>query len=446
MRSSVHFLFRPTPAILAILWAFVAAGTPRRVAAQSDRPAAATAFERVTVIPMTGDTILPNHTVIVQGGTITTVGPTGRVRVPNGARRIDGRGKFLFPGLTDTHVHLDLSPEQWMGWLLAHGVTTVFNLRGSDRHLSLAAQIARGEVIGPTVYTSGPYTNAPAIATPADAERAVREQKAAGYHFVKVHGNLTAESYAALLEAGRVHGIPVIGHAPRNLAFDSVIAGRHPMVAHAEELIYTRFRTLDTLEVPEVAARMAAAGIWLTPTLTTFRGIARQWSLPATIDTVLADGDPSRLTEALRAYWRSRNPYTGRPSGRERIEQAYRFQLPMVGTLHRAGVPLLTGTDTPLPIMVPGRSLLDEMGELELAGLSRREALAAATVNPGRFVRQFVDSTARFGIIAEGFRADLLLLDASPLESLATLARPVGVMAAGRWFDNVAALTQSLPN
>lgn len=421
----------PAPSVVALA---LAAATTAAGAQPTPNPPI-TAFERITVIPMDRTEPLRNHTVVVTGGTISALGPTGRVAVPEGARRIDGRGKVLFPGLTDAHVHLAHAPEQWMGWFLAHGVTTVFNLHGTERHLALAGQVARGKVVGPNVYTSGPFTNQPAIAMPADAERAVREQKAAGFHFVKIHGNLSAEAYAALIAAGRTEGIAIIGHAPRNLPFDSVIAMRQPMVAHAEELIYTRFRRLDTLAVPDVAARMAAAGVWLTPTLTTFRGIARQWSAPASIDTVLAGGDASRLTDLLHTYWRNGNPYTGRPNGRDGIQRAYAFQLPLVGILHRAGVPLLTGTDTPLPIMVPGRSLHDELAEFEAAGVSRIDALAAATVNPGRFIRQFVDSTARFGIIASGFRADLLLLDGDPRISRTALIRPLGVMVAGRWFD-----------
>jgi imidazolonepropionase-like amidohydrolase len=271
--------------------------------------------------------------------------------------------------------------------------------------------------------------------TPADAERAVEEQKAAGYDFVKIHGDLTAEAYAALIAAGRAHHFAITGHAPRNLSFDSVIAARQPLVAHAEELIYTKFTTLDTAGIGAVAERMAKAGIWLTPTLTTFSGIVRQWGRPPSVDSALALAEGSSLPEALRTYWKGSNPYTGRAKGADWAANAFRFQQPLVRALYRAGVPLLTGTDTPLPVMIPGHSLHEEIAELQRAGVDRLGALRAATVNPGRFIAEFVEPATRFGTISRGSRADLILAEGNPLDRPETLVHPMGVMARGRWYD-----------
>jgi len=414
---------------LVLAVAVAAAGS--EAVAQAARP---TAIEHVSVVPMDRPGVLADQTVVVVDGLIQAVGPAAKVATPKNATVVDGHGRYLFPGLTDTHVHLEGNAEQWLPWFLSHGVTTVFNLRGSPDQLALRRRVSEGSLVGPTIYTSGPFTNQPSIMTAADARRAVDDQKAAGYDFVKIHGNLSAEAYAALIAAGRERHLTIVGHAPRNLPFDSVISARQPLVAHAEELIYTKFNQLDTTGIGEVARRMAKAGVWLTPTLTTFSGIVTQWGRPASVDSALALEEDSALPEAIRTFWKGSNPYTGRAIG-DWAPRAFQFQLPLVRTLYRAGVPLLTGTDTPLPVMVPGHSLHDEIAQLEHAGVDRVGALRAATVNPGRFIAQFVDPTARFGTVVKGSRADLVLVADNPLERPATLIHPIAVMARGRWFD-----------
>jgi imidazolonepropionase-like amidohydrolase len=420
------------PSRLAAAIGMVVATAPA-IGAQS----AGVAFEHVTVVPMDRPGVLGDRTVIVRNGVIAEITPASRP-APAGAVRIDGRGKYLFPGLTDTHVHLEGNAGAWLGLFLAHGVTTVFNLRGGPEQLELRRRVAVGELAGPTIYTSGPFTNQPTIMTADDARRTVKEQKAAGYDFAKIHGNLTEDAYAALIHTGREEALTIIGHAPRNLSFDSVISARQPLVVHAEELIYTKFRALDTLAIPELAARTAQAGVWLTPTLTTFAGIVAQWGRPPAADSALGEGEGKTLPPSLKQYWTGSNPYVRRTTNADFVTRALAFQRPMVGMLYRAGVPLLAGTDTPLPVMLPGHSLHQEFVELERSGVDRWGALAAATANPGRFIATFVDHGSRFGTITPGSRADLLLVDGNPLDDPTVLVHPTGVMARGRWFDRPA--------
>jgi len=399
-------------------------------------PATTLAFVDVNVLPMDGETVLRRQVVIVEGGFIRRIGPVGELEPPVGAQVINGDGvRYLVPGLTDAHVHLPEGAENWLSLFVANGVTTVFNLEGDDSHLALRERIRAGKVVGPTLYTSGPFTNEPEVHTRADAVAAVNDQKDRGYDFVKIHGDLSAETFAALVEAGRTKGIPVLGHAPRNLPFSAVIENRQVSIAHAEELIYTHFTSLDTRDLDRVAASMAQAGTWLTPTLSSFGNIASQWGtnegLDAGLNNDLARYVPDEMIEA----WSDSNPYTPRdPNSRARIDAMFEFQHSLIRSFHRAGVPMLTGTDTPLPVLVPGFSLHDEIDALSKTGLSRYEALAAATRNAGRFVRQYVDDTAAFGTVTVGGRADLLLLEEDPLTDLARLRHPLGVMLRGRWF------------
>jgi imidazolonepropionase-like amidohydrolase len=398
------------------------------------------AFVDVNVVPMEGNTVLRRQVVIVEDGFIRRIGPFGAIEPPPGAQIVNGGGtRYLMPGLTDAHVHLPEGSEDWLSLFVANGVTTVFNLKGDDSHVRMRDQIRAGEILGPTVYTSGPFTNEPLVRTPEDAARAVRDQIDRGYDFVKIHGDLSAETFLALVEAGRQEGIPVLGHAPRNLPFSAVLESGQVAVVHAEELIYTHFNSLETRDLDGLAADMARAGTWLTPTLSTFGNIATQWGTMAGVQEGLRTDVARYLPESLRQEWLVENPYTGQdPNGRNRIEAMYQFQHPMIRAFNQAGIPMLTGTDTPsVPVVVPGFSLHDEIEALTAAGLSRYDALAAATRNAGMFVRKYVDPTASFGTVTAGARADLILLDEDPLADLDRLRRPSGVMLRGQWFSRV---------
>jgi hypothetical protein len=411
------------------------ASSGRTAAAQ--RPIPDLAIENATVIAMQGERLAPRMTVVIRDGKVAAIGPTGQVTIPRGAVRVPGTGRFLVPGLTDTHVHLEGQPETWLPLFLTHGVTTVINLRGGPEHLALARRIRSGELAGPEVFTSGPFLNEPQFRTVDSVVQEATRQKEAGYDFVKVHGNLSAEAYAALARATRELGIPLIGHAPRNLPFDAVLDHRQIMVAHAEELIYTKFKQLDSTAVPAIAQRMAATGTWLTPNLAMYHGIATQWGDSSGADSSLALPERRYLNDFMNRVWTERNPYTRRNrETRGHIERSYRFLVTLTGILHRAGVPLLAGTDTPLPIMYPGHSLHDELDELAAAGLGPFEALETATVNPGRFLRpERAGATAEIrGVIEPGAVADLLLIDGNPLEDLRRLRRPAGVVLRGRWL------------
>jgi hypothetical protein len=319
---------------------------------------------------------------------------------------------------------------------LTYGITTVFNLRGDPRHVALRDDVAAGRQVGPRIYTSGPYANLPMVQSADDAVALVGVQKRAGYDFIKIHGNLSPTAFAALTAEGRRLAIPVIGHAPRNLPFDSVIANRQAMVAHAEEILYTFFRRRDTTGIADLGKRMRDAGVWLTPNLIAYTLIAREIGRPRVIDSMLAFADHAYLDSGLVRYWRS-GVYTNRPLADAPSYDASREFLTLVTTtLHSAGVAMLAGTDTPLPGLYPGRSLHDELSLLAGAGFSNADALATATIQPGRFVDRLVRPGERFGGIAPGMRADLVLVDRDPLADLSALRAPAGVMAGGRWFDH----------
>lgn len=396
-----------------------------------------TAFVDFNVVPMDRDVVLPRQTVVVRGGFIERIGDVGAFDPPRDARVIEGDGsRFLAPGLTDAHVHLRDRHDSWLPLFIANGVTTVFNMEGRPGHLALKRRVWAGTQPGPTVYTAGPYVGLPEVRTPADARTTVARQAASGYDFVKVHGDLSADSYRALVAAGRDLEIPVLGHAPRNLPFSAVLESGQVALTHAEEILQTGLTTLDLGRLETVAAEISAAGVWVMPTLAHFESLTDQWGSPDDIETALGSGAAAALPAWLRDEWRVLNPFADLdPTDRARLRAMYDFQGDLVAALHEAGVPLLAGTDTPIPTLAPGFSLLLELEALSEAGLSGYEALATATANPGRFVRSYVATGVHFGTLERGARADIVLLDADPRHDLMTLARPWGVMVRGRWYD-----------
>jgi hypothetical protein len=252
---------------------------------------------------------------------------------------------------------------------------------------------------------------------------------------LKIHGNLSPDAYRALATETRRLELALIGHAPRNLPFDSLIANRQNMVAHAEEILYTHFRRPDTTGLGALGPRMRTANVWLTPNLVAYTLIAKQIGRPSVIDSLLALPDARVLDSAMIRLWRA-GMYTNRPLETSRgYEANRRFLMLVANGLHSAGVQMLAGTDTPLPGIYPGRSLHDELDYLVQAGLATYDALATATVLPGRFINQNVRNSMRFGTIEVGARADLLLVDKNPFDDLSVLRSPRGVMAAGRWFE-----------
>ena len=416
-------------------------------------PDAPIVIANVNVLPMDRERVLRGQTVVIERGIIARIGPTGSVRIPAGAQRIDGRGKYLMPGLVDLHVHLASNPEDQQRSILrlfvAHGVTTVLNLRGIPQILALRSAVAGGRVFGPTIYTVGPYVNQPFVTSPDEVDSAVTAQKRAGYDFVKLHGDLSREAYARLNAAGRREGIRVIGHAPRNLGMAAMFEERQYALAHAEEFIYDTTNSSRDQDLPQVEARipeftreMARTRTWLMPNFTGFRSIGLMVN---DLDAFLARPEIRYLPPPVRRLWGpATNPYTARltRANYPGIHTRYQLLQRMVRSFDSAGVRLLIGTDAMNTGVVPGISTHDELEALVAVGLTPFEALRAATANAA----EFLAVPGQRGVVAVGQKADLLLLDASPLENVANSRRIAGVILRGQWLsrDDVTGILEEL--
>ncbi|HEX8690977.1 MAG TPA: amidohydrolase family protein [Longimicrobium sp.] len=444
--------------VLAAALAGAAPAAPARALAQPAHPDSegVVAFVDVDVLPMDRERVLRGQTVLVRGGTIAAVGPAARVAVPAGAARVDGRGRYLMPGLADLHVHL-YDTEGFVSYL-AHGVTTVANLHGSPAVLGWRREVRSGARRGPTVYTAGPTLNGypagnplfVAVASPEAARAAVRDQKRAGYDFVKVYSFLDPDVYRAVADQARAERIAVVGHVPILAGVEAVLGSGQANIAHVEE--FFQAGDVDDARIPGLAAAVARAGVSVTPNLFAYADYLRAIAdLPGVLaDPEMRYASAAALGEKLPASNRSVRPNPADFAAFLTARRA-RFQK-LTRALQDAGAQLLLGTDTEI-FGFAGESAHRELDELVAAGLTSYQALAAATRNAGEFVARSVEGAEPFGTVAPGSRADLLLLEASPLDDVRNVGRLRGVMARGRWMareelqrmrDSVAAVQSAL--
>lgn len=393
-------------------------------------------FVDVSVIPMTTEGLLEHQTVIVAEGRISELGPHSRITPPSGALVIDGRGKFLMPGLVDAHVHLmeDADLQQF----LSYGVTTVRNLMGSDESLRLKRAVADGSMTGPRIITSGPLFAGPAVpwrnkvvpADPGAARAEVRRQRDAGFDLIKVYDGLAPDVYAAIMDEASRNGMPVTGHIPAEVHLAGVLRARQDL-EHTDKMVFDAWgHAFDAARIDSIAVAIRAAGVMVTPTIASMQQLARIGS--GDFDSLLVRPEARRVGSATLAIWcevSSRMRGSRMPGPGVRYNPWTDFQMQVVAGLARAGVPLVAGTDYPNAMLAAGSGVLEELRALDEAGLTPYEALVAATRTAGKAIG---DSTS--GFIARGARADMILLAANPLNDLRALDTNDGVMAGGKWF------------
>lgn len=419
-------------------------------------------IRHVAVVDVIGGQLLPDMTVEIRGRTIAAMSSGDRLRPPRGATLIDGRGKYLIPGLWDMHVHLSFpagAAQISLPVMVANGV-----LGARDMHsflstiVDLKRAVARGAQVGPRLFIAGTAVDGPnsylpaarIVNTPDEARIAVRELKAAGVDFIKVYSSLPKDLYLAVAGEAKSEDIPFVGHVPYPLtAAEASDAGQKSLEHLTEVDVGTstdeaaikaeeveamnqkhgyipdpaRLRsTFDSAKAAALFERFRRNGTWQVPTLVVLyqeREIA---------DSTLQRNDSLLvyIPKMLRNYWRSMPIDIA-----NKMVALGAFHLDLVGPLHRAGVPILAGSDASNPFVYPGFSLHDELGLLVRAGLTPMEALRTATINPARFLG-VIDS---LGTVAPGKVADLVLLDANPLTDIADTKRIRAVIQGGRLFN-----------
>jgi cytosine/adenosine deaminase-related metal-dependent hydrolase len=401
-------------------------------------------FRDVALVPMDAERVVLRQSVLVSGGRIVAIGKD--LAAPTGAKIVQGRGRFLAPGLADMHVHAANGRD--MQVLLAHGVTTVLDMGGASSAFvgQVVPAVHAGRRPGPHVYLALRVDGTPryghwAVATPEDARAVVRLAKTNHYDAIKVYNDLQPEVFAALVEAAREADLAVVGHGVTRVGLERQLAAGQLMVAHLEEYLYTVFFPADAdpgLQAPPDSAIPAAvamtkrAGAVVTVDLATYGAIAAQWGRPEVAAAYLKRPDVVWLDPIQRIAWRN--------GGYDRRQGSLDARLAFLGrfakALADADVPLVAGTDAPtIPGLFLGASLRDTLYALRGAGFTNFQALSTATRGPGEMMGRVRPRDPCFGIIAVGCRADLLLLRRNPLEDLRALETVDGVVAGGAWRD-----------
>jgi imidazolonepropionase-like amidohydrolase len=440
--------------VLSLVLALCAppAGDPIAVKAEP-----AIAFVGVNVVPMDREAVLAGQTVVVRGDRIVALGPAAEVVVPEDATRVDGAGRWLMPGLADMHVHT-WTPDDFP-LFLANGVTTVRNMFGSALQLEWRRQVAAGELLGPTILTAGPiidgdppvWPGSEVLTDPAQAEAVVLGQQQDGYDFLKVYAGLKLDVYDALVAAAKAHGMRCMGHVPDAVGIEHVIAARQASIEHLDgfaaaalaadspfvgktdsRLMMRAWKHVDDTRLAELAARCAKNGVWNCPTLV----VLEKWVGPEAAAVEMQRPEMKYVAPVLIAFWKPENSYLTRLPAEvlEQVAGGDADRKRCVGILHKQGARILAGTDMGNPFVVAGFALHEELGNLVQAGLSPYEALRAATSGAA----EFMGASAEWGTVAVGARADLLLLEANPLEDVRHATRRVGVMVRGQWFEQAA--------
>ena len=390
----------------------------------AQNPLGAYAFVDVNVLTMTSEEMLLHQTVLAINNRIVALGATSQIQIPVGVTRIDGAGKYLLPALADMHIHL--RQETYLSLLLANGVTTVRNMNGNPQHLVWRELIRRGLWVGPRILTTGPIiAELPAqlpgdrsVETPEGDDRIVAEQKQLGYDFIKVYDGLTPGAYANLMAAARRYNVPVVGHVPDGMSVLGVINDGQRSIEHLEGYL-----GVYEDQLPAVIAATVTHGVWNCPTL-----VVCQAPEPSTAPQTPFQHEMYEAIEKMDlAFWFLPGDFDQRSYTYIPIS---RLQRELIQQLHAAHAPLLLGTDAPMLYAVPGFAVHQELKNLVDAGLSPYEALRTATTNPARFLNQ----ADRFGAIAVGEQADLLLLRANPLVDIRNSRQIEGVMVQGKWL------------
>jgi imidazolonepropionase-like amidohydrolase len=418
-------------------------------AAQSPGPVA---FENVTVIPMDTERRLGGQTVVVQNGRITAMGPAAQVQVPAGATRVNGAGKFLMPGLTETHGHVPAGNappemvERVLNLYVLNGITTVRGMLGHAAQLQWRQQAATWQRLAPRLVVAGPSFNGNSATHPDTARRMVEEQQAAGYDLLKIHPGVTRAAFDAMAATADRLGIPFAGHVPQAVGVHRAIEAGYASIDHIDGYM----EALIADGAPVTTAQTGWFGLGLVdhidrakllPLIRATREAGVFVNATETLmQTMTGDGQPERMLADSSMAWWPENLVNGwansvrnlqnNPAFTAEHRRKYReLRFWLIRSLHEGGVTLLLGADAPQIGNVPGFSTLHELELMAAAGLPHFEALATGTRNVGRYLGE-----SDFGTIAVGHRADLLLLDADPLANVSNVRRKAGVMANGRWI------------
>ncbi|HLZ42855.1 MAG TPA: amidohydrolase family protein [Candidatus Sulfotelmatobacter sp.] len=417
----------------------------------------------VTLIDVKSGTAQVHRNVVVRDGKIDDVRYSSQIKGKLPGMQINGTGKYLIPGLWDMHVHMvfgDWFPhgkEVTLPLFIANGITGVRDMGGElEVLLQWRKEIAAGTLIGPRMVISGPMLDGPqprfpssiAIKTPEDGRRAVDDLKKRGADFIKLQSLIPRDAVFAIADEAHKQGITFVGHVPDSVrasemsnagqkSFEHLIGIFEGASPREDEFLKGPkgpgkfLATYDEDRAAKLFALLAKNQTWQCPTLVWERGgnlielndfahDPRAKYIPA----YWKDVTWKRFTDQIEHEFNTDDLHTRRLFVEKELE--------VVKAMQRAGIRFLAGTDTPPGVsIIPGFSLHEELQRFVAAGFTPAEALRTATLNPA----MFLSMENELGTIEKGKLADMVLLDANPLDDIHNTQKIAGVVANGRYFS-----------
>jgi hypothetical protein len=408
-------------------------------------------INNVTVIDGTGKPARPHMRVTVKDGRIESVEPfRPDSKPPTGARVIDGAGKFLIPGLWDTHIHLVDVGEVAIPVLPTYGITSVRDMGGDISKLKAwRSRIEKGELLGPRIKFCGPMlegkweqtpggrTDHLAVANPDEARAIVNKLADEGVDCIKMRSYASPETYFVLAAAAKERDLPLVGHAPWGV--DPILSSNAGQASYEHAFYPWPWNELAPEKKAEIENTFRKNGSLIVPTLIaweTFR--FSEDTVSAVVNDYAAKSDPrlKLVSASLRQNWISglkdlKTQHPGTPGWNKAIDQVYE----QVAEMHDHGVGVMAGTDTGATMVYPGSALHQELKLLvHNCRFTPMDALLSATLIPAKFFKM-EDS---LGTIEKGKLSDLVLLSEDPLQDIANIQKIDGVMVNGRWLDRAA--------
>jgi imidazolonepropionase-like amidohydrolase len=397
---------------------------------QKDEPLLA--LTNGTIIDVVSGGTTPKATVLIENGRIIKAGASKNIKVPRKAKIIDLAGKTILPGLWDMHAHFQ--QVEWGPAYLAAGVTTVRDCGNEFDFINAVKNaIDHGQGVGPNIIKAGIIDGDGPMAlgivrvnTAAEAQTIVQKYKDAGYQQIKIYSSVKPEMIKAIATEAHAAGLPVTGHVPQGVALLQAIelgqdqVNHFPFVTRAM-LISREQKLVATDTLPQKVLRiLKEKNIVVDPTLGIYEWILRP------LDQPLDAFEPgvNYMTEDLKEIFRN----FGMPA-----EEATKNKILLengkatVLALHRAGIPIVAGTD----MIVPGFSLYRELELYHQAGLSSLEALQTATINPARVMKMETQTAT----ITEGKTADLIIVDGNPLQNISDIRKTTLVIKNGKVYN-----------
>jgi imidazolonepropionase-like amidohydrolase len=391
---------------------------------------------------------MPDMTVVITGDRITNVGRSGQVKIPRGARVLNASGKYLIPGLWDMHVHLSWTKATALPLLVANGVTSVRDLGSRLSEIDeWRMKIAAGLLVGPRILRAGPILNGQKFNTfqmvSGNAEETrgvVRALKEVGVDFLKTHRRMPRDSYFALIDEAKKQGLTLVGHIPMTVSPEEASDAGQATIEHTETLFEGTFaaalkgrklpdaiRQFRATEAEKLFARFVKNRTVVDPTLIAFRSLVE-----ASDPSMPPDPRNRYVALSLKKEWQKiLKPAS--PEDLADLKATFAELREVVRQMNRSGVTLVAGSDIAGP-RIPGFGLHDELALLVEAGLTPMQALQAATLTPAKVLNKAKD----LGSIETGKLADLILLDANPLDDIRHTQRIRAVIINGKLLDRAA--------